>query len=185
MAKVIVIGDGPAGLSAALFLVKNGHPTVVYGPDGTAMHYAYLYNYLGIPEIPGTDFQQVARTQVTDRGGQLRDVEITEVARTETGFTVRNADGDEESADYLVLTAGKPGQRLADQLGMNRGPEGVLVDAEGRTSVDRAYAAGRLTRLHRSQAIISAGSGARVALDILAREAGEDVTDWDTPDATG
>ena len=40
---------------------------------------------------------------------------------------------------------------------------------------------GRSTRPGRSQAIISAGDGARAALDILAREAGKDVQDWDTP----
>jgi hypothetical protein len=40
---------------------------------------------------------------------------------------------------------------------------------------------GRSARPGRSQAIISAGDGARAALDILAREAGKDVQDWDRP----
>jgi thioredoxin reductase (NADPH) len=47
--------------------------------------------------------------------------------------------------------------------------------------VDRVYAAGRIARQHRSQAIISAGAGAVAALDILSREAGEEVHDWDSP----
>jgi hypothetical protein len=34
---------------------------------------------------------------------------------------------------------------------------------------------------NRSQAIISAGAGAVAAVDILAREEGKDVQDWDTP----
>ena len=48
MPDVIVIGDGPGGLSAALFLAKNGKEVVVYGQDKTAMHWAMLHNYLGI-----------------------------------------------------------------------------------------------------------------------------------------
>jgi thioredoxin reductase len=43
------------------------------------------------------------------------------------------------------------------------------------------YVVGRLARPNRSQAIISAGAGAAAALDILSREAGEDVHDWDSP----
>ena len=47
------------GLSAALFLAKNGKHVVVFGQDKTAMHWALLKNYLGVPEIMGTAFQQI------------------------------------------------------------------------------------------------------------------------------
>ena len=80
MAHVIVVGDGPGGLSAALFLAKNGQEVTVYGQDKTAMNHAHLYNYLGIPEIGGTEFQAIARQQVSwcrgndqGRGGHLGD----------------------------------------------------------------------------------------------------------------
>lgn len=73
MAKVIVVGDCPGGLSAALFLAKNGQEVTVFGSDKTAMNYAYLHNYLGIPEIAGTEFQRVARGQESAVGGTLVD----------------------------------------------------------------------------------------------------------------
>jgi hypothetical protein len=47
--------------------------------------------------------------------------------------------------------------------------------------MDRVYVVGRSARPERSQAIISAGAGAAAALDILAAEAGKNVTDWDSP----
>lgn len=183
MSRVIVVGDGPAGLSAALFLAKADHEVVVYAQDGTAMHYAYLHNYLGIPEISGTAFQRVAREQVQGFGAEIRDEPVTAVAAHEGGFTVRwGADADGlDTADYLILAGGKQAQSLAASLGAERSEGEVPVDTEYRTSVDRVYAVGRVARPNRSQAVISAGAGATAALDILAREAGRDVTDWDTP----
>jgi thioredoxin reductase (NADPH) len=47
--------------------------------------------------------------------------------------------------------------------------------------VPGVYVVGRLARPGRSQAIISAGDGASAAIDILSKEKGEDVTDWDSP----
>jgi thioredoxin reductase (NADPH) len=178
---VAIIGDGPAGLSAALFLARADHRTVVFGTDDTAMHHALLHNYLGIEEQLGSDFQQVARRQATSAGAELRDLEVTGIARTDDGrFSVRS-DEDELTADYVVLAGGKKAQRLAAGLGVTVTDGRVPVDTEHRTDLDRVYAVGRLVRPDRSQAIISAGAGATVALDILSREAGEDVHDWDSP----
>jgi thioredoxin reductase (NADPH) len=178
---VAIIGDGPAGLSAALFLARGGLDTHVFGADDTAMHYAHLHNYLGIEEVGGSEFQQVARKQVTAAGADVYDVEVVAVERGEDGrFTVRSEDG-ELDADHVVLAGGKKAKDLAGGLGVTVEDGRVPVDTEYRTDVDRVYAVGRLVRPERSQAIISAGAGATVALDILSREAGRDVHDWDSP----
>ncbi len=180
MARVLIIGDGPGGLSAALFLAKNGMEVTVLGQDKTAMHYAYLHNYLGIPQIPGTEFQAVARAQVSGFGAALVDEEATEVAADEQ-VTVVTASGDTLEGDYLILTEGK-NPVLARSLRLDEDASGaIVVDRDHRSSVDRVYVVGRSVRPTRSQAIISAGAGAVAALDILARERGSDVQDWDTP----
>lgn len=182
MASIAVIGDGPAGLSAALFLAKNGQDVTVYGKDETAMHHALLFNYLGIDEIAGSEFQERARAQAQRHGADLVDDRVTDV-RNDDGLVVVTEDGREDAADYVVLAAAKKGTSLATQLGIDTSSDGVDVDTEYRTSVDRVYAVGRLARPNRSQAIISAGAGAVAALDILSRESGTDVTDWDSPDS--
>lgn len=182
MVSIAVIGDGPAGLSAALFLAKQDHDVTVFGQDGTAMHWAELHNYLGIDEIHGSAFQERARAQVTGFGAELRDAEVTNLSSDDDGVTVTTADDASTTVDYVVLAAAKQGGALAEQLGIAAGRDGVEVDGEYRTSVDRVYAVGRLVRPSRSQAIISAGAGATAALDILSREAGEDVKDWDSPE---
>ncbi len=179
MRDVIVIGDGPGGLSAALFLAKNGKSVQVFGQDETPMHYAMLYNYLGIPEIKGSDFQQIARDQVTKFGAILHDQEVTRVEPTDDGFIVTTADGSRHESKYVVIAEGK-GLELAAQLNLPRSQSGVEVDRNGRTPIERLYVVGRSTRINRSQAIISAGEGAAAALDILSTEAGRDVHDFDT-----
>ena len=82
---VIVIGDGPGGLSAALFLAKNGKDVVVFGQDKTAMHWAMLHNYLGIPQVHGSEFQRIARQQVIDHGGRIEDQRVESVRALNEG----------------------------------------------------------------------------------------------------
>jgi thioredoxin reductase len=179
MTRVIIVGDGPGGLSAALFLAKNGHDVTVFGQDATAMNYAYLKNYLGVPQIEGTEFQGIARRQVQMYDADLKEEEVTSVDVGGT-FTVETESGSHE-ADYLILTEGKSPE-LARSLGLDEDESGaIVVDRDNRSSVDKLYVVGRAVRPSRSQAIISAGAGAAAALDILARETGEDFQDWDTP----
>jgi thioredoxin reductase len=179
MASIAIIGDGPGGLSAALFLAKNGHEATVYGTDKTAMHFAYLHNYLGIHEIDGSEFQEIARGQVTGVGGVVIDDEVTAVS-ADSGFTVAT-ESESVAFDYLIFSEGK-NPALARSLGLAVDDSGaIVVNREYASSMDRVYAVGRSARPERSQAIISAGAGATAALDILAREAGKNVTDWDSP----
>src|SRR3954462_8357975 len=116
MPDVIVIGDGPGGLSAALFLAKNQLDVVVFGQDKTAMNYALVKNYLGIPEILGTEFQRIARQQVTYLGAKPRDPAGEAIAAAGGRFTVTLEGGEQLTSRYLVLSEGK-GPRLAKQLG--------------------------------------------------------------------
>ena len=180
MASVVIVGDGPGGLSAALFLAKNGQDVTVFGTDDTAMHYAYLYNYLGIPEMSGSEFQHIARRQAMDFGASMHDEKVASVAATDGGFSVTTEGGDTVDGDYLVMSEGKDPE-LTRSLGSDATEDGIVVDAEYRTSIDKLYVVGRSARPARSQAIISAGAGAIAALDILSREAGKDVQDWDSP----
>lgn len=177
MSKIGIVGDGPGGLSAALFLAKAGHDVVVYGRDATAMNHAYLYNYLGIPEISGTGFQRVAKDQVVAQGARLVDATVASVERIDDGFRLTTEEGDSADVEFLILTEGKNAP-LAQSLGVVD-PQGL--DRDGRSGIDGLYVVGRSARPARSQAIISAGDGAAAALDILAELKGSDVQDWDTP----
>ena len=180
MTDTIIIGDGPGGLSAALFLAKNGQDVIVFGQDKTSMHWALLYNYLGIPKILGSDFQVVARKQVTDFGATIKEQIVTSIENNGSGFTVTTENGDTHTSKYLVLAEGK-GVKLSAGLGLTSAGESVEAGSNGQTSVEGLYVVGRSTSIQRSQAIISAGQGAAAALDILSIELERDVRDFDTP----
>lgn len=182
MPQVIVIGDGPGGLSAALFLAKNDLDVVVYGQDKTAMNWAHVRNYLGIAAIGGTEFQQVARAQVAGFGVTVHDETVEQVEPLEAGgYRVTLAGGAQSTAKYLVLSEGKA-PKLALQLGLVFDAlTGIATDKHAKSVLDGVYVVGRSSRPGRSQAIISAGDGAAAAIDILSREKGDDVVDWEAP----
>lgn len=177
MPEVIIIGDGPGGLSAALFLAKNKLDVVVFGEDKTAMHWARLYNYLGIPEIDGGELQRIGREQITRFGARLRDEHVDAVAKTADGWSI-TVGSEKLTSRFLILSEGKA-PRLAKQLGLAfDDATGIETDRNARTPIG-AYVIGRSARPGRSQAIISAGDGAAAAIDILSRVKGENIVDWD------
>lgn len=68
MAAVVIVGDGPGGLSAALFLAKNGHQVTVFGEDKTSMHYAISSTTSGYPRWPVRSFNLWPEHRCRPRG---------------------------------------------------------------------------------------------------------------------
>jgi len=180
MADVAIVGGGPAGLTAGLFLEKNGQKATVFDTDKTWMHKAHLFNYPGIGSVDGTAYLETLRKQA-DSFGVTREqgVEVTDVSETDSGFALETGNGDHE-ADYVVLATGA-NRELAEALGCAFDDDIVDVDVTMETSTDDAYATGAMVRAEEWQAVISAGDGAAAALNILTKERGEHFHDFDVP----
>ncbi|WP_435064269.1 NAD(P)/FAD-dependent oxidoreductase [Halobaculum sp. EA56] len=180
MTDIVIVGGGPAGLTAALFAQKNGLDATVLDTDGTWLHKAHLFNYPGIGSQDGSAFVETLREQVDSFGVDRRQgTEATDVEATEGGFRVET-DGDPVEARYLVLATGA-NRDLAEALGCEFDGDVVDVDVTMETSVEDAYATGAMVRAEEWQAVISAGDGAAAALNVLSKERGEHYHDFDVP----
>lgn len=174
--RVVVIGDGPTGLSAALLLAKSQFHVDVLGSNQTPVHKAMLNNYLADDSVPGPDFIVDARKHATHYGATLHDAKVERVELGDT-FRVHTSAGSFEG-HYLILATGFDNTTTKD-LGLKTDPEGIQVDRNGRTSRDRIYAGGALTRGTKTQVATSVGDGAAIALDIISRFKGQPAHDWD------
>lgn len=105
---VIVIGAGPAGLTAALYLARY-HRKVTVLHDGTsrALRGPLAHNVPGFPDgISGRALVQLMLRQATDYGAEIVEARIDEIERARDGFTLRGAGASSWKARALIMATG-------------------------------------------------------------------------------
>jgi len=115
--EIIIIGAGPAGLSAAVYGASEGHNVLViekHAPGGQAGNSPKIENYLGFPAgLSGMDLARRAITQAKRFGAEiLSATEVVNVRIQDQYRIVTLADGTELSCKALLLASGATFRRL-------------------------------------------------------------------------
>ena len=108
MERVIVIGSGPAGLTAAVYAARaNLRPLVLAGGlyGGQLMLTTEVENYPGFPEgIMGPDLMIRFREQAERFGARIENVDVTAVDFARRPLLVRTYDEQYEAETVIVAT---------------------------------------------------------------------------------
>jgi thioredoxin reductase (NADPH) len=98
MEDIIIIGGGPAGLSAGIYLSRAGYkPTIFAGfpPGGQLMLTSEVENFPGNLGIHGPELVAVMRKQAQQFGARIIDANVKEVSKSTTDQSVIIKTGDE------------------------------------------------------------------------------------------
>lgn len=107
---LVVVGAGPAGLSAAVYAASEGLSTLVIepaAPGGQAGSSSRIENYLGFPAgLSGADLARRAYAQATRLGAEFLTQRATGVRAEGEYRMIRMADGSEVSCRVCLLAMG-------------------------------------------------------------------------------
>ncbi len=108
MERVVIIGSGPAGLTAAIYAARaNLAPLVLAGGlyGGQLMLTTEVENYPGFPEgIMGPDLMMHFRAQAERFGARVENVDVTSVDFSKQPFVIRTADEEYHARTVIVAT---------------------------------------------------------------------------------
>ena len=106
MTKLIIIGDGPAGASAALYALRGNIDTTVISKGYGALEKAHaIENYYGLATpLPGKELHDLGVSQVRKLGADIVSKEVVGIS-FDGKFKVLTAD-EEFSADALIIATG-------------------------------------------------------------------------------
>lgn len=154
MIDTIIVGSGPAGLSAALYTSRAGLKTVVLTGEtegGLLLSTEEIDNYLGMPDCTGSALADAFLSHAEKFGAQLLHETVDTIETHNNGFMIQLVSGKELFSKSVVFATGStprklgvPGEQLdgvsycATCDGLFFEDEHVAVVGGGETAVEDA-----------------------------------------------
>ena len=108
MENIVIIGAGPAGISAALYAARgNMNPLVINNGIGALEKAEKIENYYGLEQPPsGKELYERGIAQAKALGVRIQDAEVLGISGFDT-FTVKTTAGDFDTVSVILATGGK------------------------------------------------------------------------------
>lgn len=113
MHKCIIIGAGPAGMNAALYLKRAGIEAIIIEkdvPGGEMLKTNKIENYLGFESIDGGELALKMSKQVKDLGVKIIKDKVLKVIKNDK-FVVE-MEKEKLEADYVIVATGRTPRKL-------------------------------------------------------------------------
>lgn len=128
MYDILIIGGGPAGLTAAIYAARAGKRTAILEREaagGQIVSAPLVENYPGAASVSGAELAGRMRAQAEALGAELLYTEAAGLEKTQTGFRVLCTDGTREARTVILATGashrrlGLPGEELLTGCGVS------------------------------------------------------------------
>lgn len=108
MENIVIIGAGPAGISAALYAARgNMNPLVINNGIGALEKAEKIENYYGLEQpLSGKELYERGIAQAEALGVRILDAEVLGISGFDT-FTVKTTAGDFDTVSVILATGGK------------------------------------------------------------------------------
>lgn len=110
MSDIIIIGSGPAGLTAAIYAKRAKLSAIVIEKDymgsGQIAASEQVDNYPGLPNIGGYELGEAFRAHALSLGAEITEGEVCAVSPYEKGWKISLKDGREMLSRAVIYAAG-------------------------------------------------------------------------------
>lgn len=109
MYDIVIIGGGPAGMTAALYAARNGKSALVIekaGFGGQITHSPKVENYPGTFSMSGNEFADAMLDQIMKQGAEIEFETVTGVRDDGKTKTVLTEEGGEYEAKAVIIATG-------------------------------------------------------------------------------
>jgi len=115
MYDVIIIGSGPAGMTAGIYAVRREMKTLIIGKEvgGQMVWASEIENYPGFEKISSFELINKFRQQTINFGVEMKDDEVKQIEKTAEGNFLLHTNRETFEAKTVIVAMGLSPRRLA------------------------------------------------------------------------